>query len=159
MSQNDSGFSEWTAVEKEPTRPVVIGGAPPPDHASAALRALGSIWLVTLMFLFVGLATASVGSHIYLNSKLENETQLEPIHNVMVYHQTLDAYAKAMAKERTLALWPPAKDGLWLEIDQVKEANKLMRDQNKAAKAASEVRSAPRSSPSCLDPRNPLCRQ
>ncbi|HWA20831.1 MAG TPA: hypothetical protein VG735_00380 [Caulobacterales bacterium] len=159
---DDHPYNDWSAVEKEPVQPVVMGGAGGghPGHAGAALRVLGSIWLVTLMFVFVALAAGSVASWAYYNLQLTKDSvkkeQLARVTDLMEYKNQLDNWRETMSNERSVVINPPNKPTLWLEIESLRDDNEALRKTNKQANQVANTARNPRE-PECLDPTRRRC--
>jgi hypothetical protein len=158
---DDHPYNDWSAVEKEPVQPTVMaGGGGGQGHAGAALRVLGSIWLVTLMFVFVALAAGSVASWAYYNLQLTKDSvkkeQLARVTDMMEYKVQLDRWRETMSNERSVVINPPNKPTLWLEIESLRADNDVLRKSNKEATKAAVVARNPRE-PECLDPTRRRC--
>lgn len=158
---DDHPYQDWSAIEKEPA-PVVMaaGNGGGHGHAGAALRVLGSIWLVTLMFIFVALAAGSVASWAYYNFQLTKDSvkkeQLARVTDLMDYKTQLDTWRETMSNERSVVINPPNKPGLWLEIESLRADNDALRKSNKQANTAAAIVRNPRE-PECLDPTRRRC--
>jgi hypothetical protein len=169
MAQEEPGYANWSAVEKEPT-PVMMasgGGGHHPGHAGAALRALGSIWLVTLMFLFLVLAAISVSNWAFTSYQLKidsagtkmdsaGEDRLKRVNELMDYKKELDARLRIVSDERSVALKPPSPvPSLWNEIVGWQKDNESLRKAGTEAIAVAKKKSNP-NEPLCRDPTNRL---
>ncbi|MEJ0022523.1 MAG: hypothetical protein WDN76_03165 [Alphaproteobacteria bacterium] len=159
---DDHPYQDWSAIEKEPVQPTVVAsnGGAHHGHAGAALRVLGSIWLVTLMFVFVALAAGAVASWAYYNLQLTKDSvkkeQLARVTDLMDYKDQLDNWRETMSNERSVVINPPNKPTLWLEIESLRADNDVLRKANKEVNKPPAAARKP-SEPECLDPTRRRC--
>lgn len=104
-----------------------------PGVVTSLARAAGSIWLISLCFIFVAMAVAALGFRLYYKGALAEpgETRrLELAREVVVYSDTLSTLIEDLREDRYYVPDPSryAPPALQRQIDELVDENNRLRE-------------------------------
>jgi hypothetical protein len=104
-----------------------------PGMITSLARAAGSIWLISLCFVFVAMAVAALGFRFYYTDALAPDgevVRLERVRDVLAYSEELTLLYEEMRDDRYFVPDPPAPPSMQDTIDDLVVENRALRDEN-----------------------------
>jgi hypothetical protein len=106
-----------------------------PGVITSLARAAGSIWLISLCFVFVAMAVAAFGFRLYYEDAIARDgeqVRLERVRAVLDYGDELTSLYEDMRDDRYYVPAVPPPPTMQQGIDELVRENRRLRDRNEA---------------------------